>query len=224
MNAVTFLGQDKINELRSGGMDDFAIRDYAKSEYGKVAGRVKGGNLSLEEQSDPHVQMYLKNEAMRVKPKANINEVNSLINEKGLDEQILPFASTLKSVGASALASTANSLFDLQSDYKKDIANAKGEEATKSAVNNALSRFDNSAPMLFNSEDKKKNKENFLNQISDLIAKNGEYDGLSMSDGKLYLDKKGALIPLDDGVIKQIGRIMRDNAGSVLGALGVVFN
>ena len=223
MNAVTFLGQDKINELRSGGMDDFAIRDYAKGEYDKVGQRVKGGNLSLEEQSDPHVQMYLRNEAMRVKPKANINEVNSLINEKGLDEQILPFASTLKSVGASALASTANSLFDLQSDYKKDIANAKGEEATKSAVNNALSRFDNSSPMLFNSEDKKKNKENFLNQISDLIAKNGEYDGLSMSDGKLYLDKKGALIPLDDGVIKQIGRIMRDNAGSILGALGGCF-
>ena len=138
--------------------------------------------------------------------------------EKGLQTEILPFSlNPLKLFGGVATNAAAD-VAGADRDYRADISNAKNTDEIKSAVNNAISKFDNANPLIFGGDDVKKQKSEFLKNVSNSIRQSKLADGLSEYNGNLYLRKGDELFDLDDGLIKQIGRVMRDNAGSMAGA------
>ena len=138
--------------------------------------------------------------------------------EKGLQTEILPFSlNPLKLFGGVA-SNVAADVAGADRDYRADISNAKNTDEIKSAVNNAISKFDNANPLIFGGDDLKKQKSEFLKNVSNSIRQSKLADGLSEYNGNLYLRKGDELFDLDDGLIKQIGRVMRDNAGSMAGA------
>ena len=138
--------------------------------------------------------------------------------EKGLQTEILPFSlNPLKLFGGVA-SNAAADVAGADRDYRADISNAKNTDEIKSAVNNAISKFDNANPLIFGGDDLKKQKSEFLKNVSNSIRQSKLADGLSEYNGNLYLRKGDELFDLDDGLIKQIGRVMRDNAGSMAGA------
>ena len=138
--------------------------------------------------------------------------------EKGLQTEILPFSlNPLKLFGGVATNAAAD-VAGADRDYRADISNAKNTDEIKSAVNNAISKFDNANPLIFGGDDLKKQKSEFLKNVSNSIRQSKLADGLSEYNGNLYLRKGDELFDLDDGLIKQIGRVMRDNAGSMAGA------
>ena len=138
--------------------------------------------------------------------------------EKGLQTEILPFSlNPLKLFGGVASNATAD-VAGADRDYRADISNAKNTDEIKSAVNNAISKFDNANPLIFGGDDLKKQKSEFLKNVSNSIRQSKLADGLSEYNGNLYLRKGDELFDLDDGLINQIGRVMRDNAGSMAGA------
>ena len=138
--------------------------------------------------------------------------------EKGLQTEILPFSlNPLKLFGGVA-SNAAADVAGADRDYRADISNAKNTDEIKSAVNNAISKFDNANPLIFGGDDVKKQKSEFLKNVSNSIRQSKLADGLSEYNGNLYLRKGDELFDLDDGLIKQIGRVMRDNAGSMAGA------
>ena len=138
--------------------------------------------------------------------------------EKGLQTEILPFSlNPLKLFGGVATNAAAD-VAGADRDYRADISNAKNTDEIKSAVNNAISKFDNANPLIFGGDDVKKQKSEFLHSVSNSIRQSKLADGLSEYNGNLYLRKGDELFDLDDGLIKQIGRVMRDNAGSMAGA------
>ena len=138
--------------------------------------------------------------------------------EKGLQTEILPFSlNPLKLFGGVATNAAADAA-GADRDYRADISNAKNTDEIKSAVNNAISKFDNANPLIFGGDDVKKQKSEFLHSVSNSIRQSKLADGLSEYNGNLYLRKGDELFDLDDGLIKQIGRVMRDNAGSMAGA------
>ena len=138
--------------------------------------------------------------------------------EKGLQTEILPFSlNPLKLFGGVA-SNAAADVAGADRDYRADISNAKSTDEIKSAVNNAISKFDNANPLIFGGDDVKKQKSEFLKNVSNSIRQSKLADGLSEYNGNLYLRKGDELFDLDDGLIKQIGRVMRDNAGSMAGA------
>ena len=142
--------------------------------------------------------------------------------EKGLQTEILPFSlNPLKLFGGVATNAAADAA-GADRDYRADISNAKNTDEIKSAVNNAISKFDNANPLIFGGDDVKKQKSEFLHTVSNSIRQSKLADGLSEYNGNLYLRKGDELFDLDDGLINQIGRVMRDNAGSMAGAaLGI---
>ena len=138
--------------------------------------------------------------------------------EKGLQTEILPFSlNPLKLFGGVASNAAADAA-GVDKDYRADISNARSTDEIKSAVNNAISKFDNANPLIFGGDDLKKQKSEFLKNVSNSIRQSKLADGLSEYNGNLYLRKGDELFDLDDGLIKQIGRVMRDNAGSMAGA------
>ena len=138
--------------------------------------------------------------------------------EKGLQTEILPFSlNPLKLFGGVAGNAAADAA-GADRDYRADISNAKSTDEIKSAVNNAISKFDNANPLIFGGDDLKKQKSEFLKNVSNSIRQSKLADGLSEYNGNLYLRKGDELFDLDDGLIKQIGRVMRDNVGSMAGA------
>ena len=138
--------------------------------------------------------------------------------EKGLQTEILPFSlNPLKLFGGVA-SNAAADVAGADRDYRADISNAKNTDEIKSAVNNAISKFDNANPLIFGGDDLKKQKSEFLKNVSNSIRQSKLADGLSEYNGNLYLRKGDELFDLDDGLIKQIGRVMRDNVGSMAGA------
>ena len=138
--------------------------------------------------------------------------------EKGLQTEILPFSlNPLKLFGGVATNAAAD-VAGADRDYRADISNAKNTDEIKSAVNNAISKFDNANPLIFGGDDVKKQKSEFLRNVSNSIRQSKLADGLSEYNGNLYLRKGDELFDLDDGLINQIGRVMRDNAGSMAGA------
>ena len=138
--------------------------------------------------------------------------------EKGLQTEILPFSlNPLKLFGGVA-ANAAADVAGADRDYRADISNAKNTDEIKSAVNNAISKFDNANPLIFGGDDLKKQKSEFLKNVSNSIRQSKLADGLSEYNGNLYLRKGDELFDLDDGLINQIGRVMRDNVGSMAGA------
>lgn len=138
--------------------------------------------------------------------------------EKGLQTEILPFSlNPLKLFGGVA-SNAAADVAGADRDYRADISNAKNTDEIKSVVNNAISKFDNANPLIFGGDDLKKQKSEFLKNVSNSIRQSKLADGLSEYNGNLYLRKGDELFDLDDGLIKQIGRVMRDNAGSMAGA------
>ena len=138
--------------------------------------------------------------------------------EKGLQTEILPFSlNPLKLFGGVA-SNAAADVAGADRDYRADISNAKNTDEIKSAVNNAISKFDNANPLIFGGDDLKKQKSEFLKNVSNSIRQSKLADGLSEYNGNLYLRKGDELFDLDDGLINQIGRVMRDNAGSMAGA------
>ena len=144
--------------------------------------------------------------------------IQSIPMEKGLQTEILPFSlNPLKLFGGVA-SNAAADVAGADRDYRADISNAKNTDEIKSAVNNAISKFDNANPLIFGGDDVKKQKSEFLKNVSNSIRQSKLADGLSEYNGNLYLRKGDELFDLDDGLIKQIGRVMRDNAGSMAGA------
>ncbi len=138
--------------------------------------------------------------------------------EKGLQTEILPFSlNPLKLFGGVATNAAAD-VAGADRDYRADISNARSTDEIKSAVNNAISKFDNANPLIFGGDDLKKQKSEFLKNVSNSIRQSKLADGLSEYNGNLYLRKGDELFDLDDGLIKQIGRVIRDNAGSMAGA------
>ncbi len=138
--------------------------------------------------------------------------------EKGLQTEILPFSlNPLKLFGGVASNAAADAA-GADRDYRADISNARSTDEIKSAVNNAISKFDNANPLIFGGDDLKKQKSEFLKNVSNSIRQSKLADGLSEYNGNLYLRKGDELFDLDDGLIKQIGRVMRDNVGSMAGA------
>nr|DAS02207.1 MAG TPA: nuclease [Caudoviricetes sp.] len=138
--------------------------------------------------------------------------------EKGLQTEILPFSlNPLKLFGGVA-SNAAADVAGADRDYRADISNARSTDEIKSAVNNAISKFDNANPLIFGGDDLKKQKSEFLKNVSNSIRQSKLADGLSEYNGNLYLRKGDELFDLDDGLIKQIGRVMRDNVGSMAGA------
>lgn len=138
--------------------------------------------------------------------------------EKGLQTEILPFSlNPLKLFGGVASNAAADAA-GADRDYRVDISNARSTDEIKSAVNNAISKFDNANPLIFGGDDLKKQKSEFLKNVSNSIRQSKLADGLSEYNGNLYLRKGDVLYDLDDGLIKQIGRAMRDNVGSMAGA------
>ena len=148
--------------------------------------------------------------------------IQPMSEEKGLQAEILPFSlNPLKLFGGAATNAAAD-VAGASKDYRADISNAKSADEIKSAVNNAISKFDNANPLLFGGDDVKRQKSEFLKTVSNSIRQSKLADGLSEYNGNLYLRKGDELFDLDDGLINQIGRVMRDNAGSMAGAaLGI---
>ena len=138
--------------------------------------------------------------------------------EKGLQTEILPFSLNPIKLFGGVAANAAADVAGADRDYRADISNAKNTDEIKSAVNNAISKFDNANPLIFGGDDLKKQKSEFLKNVSNSIRQSKLADGLSEYNGNLYLRKGDELFDLDDGLIKQIGRVMRDNAGSMAGA------
>ncbi|WP_314300496.1 hypothetical protein [Campylobacter showae] len=148
--------------------------------------------------------------------------IQPMSEEKGLQAEILPFSlNPLKLFGGAATNAAAD-VAGASKDYRADISNAKSTDEIKSAVINAISKFDNANPLFFGGDDVKRQKNEFLKTVSNSIRQSKLADGLSEYNGDLYLRKGDELFDLNDGLINQIGRVMRDNAGSMLGtALGV---
>ena len=139
--------------------------------------------------------------------------------EKGLQTEILPFSLNPLKLFSGVASNAAADVAGADRDYRADISNAKNTDEIKSAVNNAISKFDNANPLIFDGEDVKNQKREFLNRVSNSIKQSKLADGLSEYNGNLYLRKGDELFDLDDGLVKQIGRVMRDNAGSMAGAV-----
>nr|DAE82699.1 MAG TPA: Large polyvalent protein associated domain 23 [Caudoviricetes sp.] len=138
--------------------------------------------------------------------------------EKGLQTEILPFSLNPIKLFGGVASNAAADVAGAGRDYRADISNAKSTDEIKSAVNNAISKFDNANPLIFGGDDVKKQKSEFLKNVSNSIRQSKLADGLSEYNGNLYLRKGDELFDLDDGLINQIGRVMRDNAGSMVGA------
>nr|DAK18649.1 MAG TPA: nuclease [Caudoviricetes sp.] len=138
--------------------------------------------------------------------------------EKGLQTEILPFSLNPLKLFGGVTTNAAADVAGADRDYRADISNAKSTDEIKSAVNNAISKFDNANPLIFGGDDVKKQKSEFLKNVSNSIRQSKLAYGLSEYNGNLYLRKGDELFDLDDGLIKQIGRVMRDNAGSMAGA------
>ena len=138
--------------------------------------------------------------------------------EKGLQTEILPFSLNPLKLFGGVTTNAAADVAGADRGYRADISNAKSTDEIKSAVNNAISKFDNANPLIFGGDDVKKQKSEFLKNVSNSIRQSKLADGLSEYNGNLYLRKGDELFDLDDGLIKQIGRVMRDNAGSMAGA------
>ena len=138
--------------------------------------------------------------------------------EKGLQTEILPFSLNPIKLFGGVASNAAADVAGADRDYRADISNAKNTDEIKSAVNNAISKFDNANPLIFGGDDVKRQKSEFLHSVSNSIRQSKLADGLSEYNGNLYLRKGDELFDLDDGLIKQIGRVMRDNAGSMAGA------
>lgn len=139
--------------------------------------------------------------------------------EKGLQTEILPFSLNPLKLFSGVASNAAADVAGADRDYRADISNAKNTDEIKSAVNNAISKFDNANPLIFDGEGVKNQKREFLNRVSNSIKQSKLADGLSEYNGNLYLRKGDELFDLDDGLVKQIGRTMRDNAGSMAGAV-----
>ncbi|WP_069637491.1 hypothetical protein [Campylobacter pinnipediorum] len=130
-------------------------------------------------------------------------------------EVTIPFINPTKNI-VTAGAELANKAMGYGTNYKDEIANSKNDDDLISGVNNAISKFESSHP-IFGGDENKKNQ--FLKDMSKLIRVNKLADGLVTDNdtGILYLARGDELISLDDGLLKQIGRIGRDNLGSILG-------
>lgn len=104
--------------------------------------------------------------------------------------------------------------------YKDELKNAKTADDVVSGVNNALSKLDANQGFLFKNEKDADERTQYIRSMSDILKQTGRgrlvYDKDTNED--FYEDEKGALHPLDDGIINKFGRIIRDNAYSLVGS------
>ena len=132
--------------------------------------------------------------------------------EKGLQTEILPFSlNPLKLFGGVAGNAAADAA-GADRDYRADISNAKSTDEIKSAVNNAISKFDNANPLIFGGDDLKKQKSEFLKNVSNSIRQSKLADGLMR-------DNVGSMAGAALGY-KKGGGFLQNMAGSALGAAG----
>ncbi|AQW85557.1 hypothetical protein BB381_06800 [Campylobacter pinnipediorum subsp. caledonicus] len=126
----------------------------------------------------------------------------------------LPFISPMKNIAELGVKGVSGAL-GYGKDYKDEFSNVKNDDDLRSAVNNAISRYDSSKPIF--SDDKKKGE--FLGKIGDVIRANKLGDGLIVDNdtNTMYIERGDDLIDLDDGILKHIARIGRDNLGSIIG-------
>jgi len=140
-----------------------------------------------------------------------------------IEPQILPLSLNPMKAAATIAADTVGRGVGPRDDYKNDLAQAQSADDVKSVVNNSVSKLENSH-LIFGDRDKILAQKNELfRNINAQLAQNNQGELIThKKSGQVFLRRGEDLTPLDDGMIKQIGRGIRDNVWSLVGAAASV--
>ncbi|MBE3030110.1 hypothetical protein CCAL9344_07950 [Campylobacter sp. RM9344] len=171
MNARSFLGQDKINELTSQGLTPLQIKEYAKKEY------FKSQNLGIDGKPIPSAPIVSN------KPKAPDGFVeNAIAVAKDFGEGVKSFGKGVKR--------TANSIWEdsVFGDYGTGASDA---DKIKSDIARAQNTQGLIKTLAQSDESRAANNER-LAQTYDKLAKDRGYDlGAIIEGDKIYFGKTG---------------------------------
>lgn len=156
-------------------------------------------------------------------PQARAQMIGFEKEDAPIEPQILPLSLNPMKAAATIAADTVGRGVGPRDDYKNDLAQAQSADDVKSVVNNSVSKLENSH-LIFGDRDKILAQKNELfRNINAQLAQNNQGELIThKKSGQVFLRRGEDLTPLDDGMIKQIGRGIRDNVWSLVGAAASV--
>ena len=156
-------------------------------------------------------------------PQARAQMIGFEKEDAPIEPQILPLSLNPMKAAATIAADTVGRGVGPRDDYKNDLAQAQGTDDVRSVVNNSVSKLENSH-LIFGDRDKILAQKNELfRNINAQLAQNNQGELVThKKSGQVFLRQGEDLTPLDDGMIKQIGRGIRDNVWSLVGAAASV--
>ena len=156
-------------------------------------------------------------------PQARAQMIGFEKEDAPIEPQILPLSLNPMKAAATIAADTVGRGVGPRDDYKNDLAQAQGADDVRSVVNNSVSKLENSH-LIFGDRDKILAQKNELfRNINAQLAQNNQGELVThKKSGQVFLRRGEDLTPLDDGMIKQIGRGIRDNVWSLVGAAASV--
>ena len=156
-------------------------------------------------------------------PQARAQMIGFEKEDAPIEPQILPLSLNPMKAAATIAADTVGRGVGPRDDYKNDLAQAQGADDVRSVINNSVSKLENSH-LIFGDRDKILAQKNELfRNINAQLAQNNQGELVThKKSGQVFLRRGEDLTPLDDGMIKQIGRGIRDNVWSLVGAAASV--
>ena len=156
-------------------------------------------------------------------PQARAQMIGFEKEDAPIEPQILPLSLNPMKAAATIAADTVGRGVGPRDDYKNDLAQAQSADDVRSVVNNSVSKLENSH-LIFGDMDKILAQKNELfRNINAQLAQNNQGELVThKKSGQVFLRQGEDLTPLDDGMIKQIGRGIRDNVWSLVGAAASV--
>ena len=156
-------------------------------------------------------------------PQARAQMIGFEKEDAPIEPQILPLSLNPMKAAATIAADTVGRGVGPRDDYKNDLAQAQSADDVRSVVNNSVSKLENSH-LIFGDRDKILAQKNELfRNINAQLAQNNQGELVThKKSGQVFLRQGEDLTPLDDGMIKQIGRGIRDNVWSLVGAAASV--
>ena len=156
-------------------------------------------------------------------PQARAQMIGFEKEDAPIEPQILPLSLNPMKAAATIAADTVGRGVGPRDDYKNDLAQAQSADDVRSVANNAVSKLENSHPIFGDRDKILAQKNELFRNINAQLAQNNQGELVThKKSGQVFLRQGEDLTPLDDGMIKQIGRGIRDNVWSLVGAAASV--